>query len=117
MLQPPEPASRPLSIRTNATSATQQDITGETWKMAVTKENCWDDLILTLGMSSVGKGSRWRRDGARRSVTAAGVCRGDSCIGSGGCMFRDRNIKTGILAVDARRLRDLRYLVGLGPKR
>ena len=61
MLQPPEPASRPLSIRTTGTSATQQDKTGETWKMNVTKENCWEDLILTLGTSSwfainVGKG-------------------------------------------------------------
>jgi len=61
MLQPPEPASRPLSIRTTGTSATQQDKTGETWKMNVTKENCWEDLILTLGMyvklvRYVGKG-------------------------------------------------------------
>jgi hypothetical protein len=50
MLQPPEPVSRPLSIRTTGTSATVQDKTGETWKMNVTKDNCWEDLILTLGM-------------------------------------------------------------------
>jgi hypothetical protein len=61
MLQPPGPASRPLSIRTTGTSATQQDKSGETWKMNVTKENCWEDLILTLGTSRrlvryVGKG-------------------------------------------------------------
>ncbi|CAN9185460.1 hypothetical protein AA0119_g11616 [Alternaria tenuissima] len=48
MLQPPEPVSRPLSIRTTGTSATVQDKTGETWKMNVTKDNCWEDLILTL---------------------------------------------------------------------
>ncbi|EMD85806.1 hypothetical protein COCC4DRAFT_207232 [Bipolaris maydis ATCC 48331] len=49
MLQPPrEPASRPLSIRTTGTTATQGDKTGETWKMNVTAENCWEDLILTL---------------------------------------------------------------------
>jgi hypothetical protein len=51
MLQPPQstPNSRPLSIMTTATSATAQDKTGETWKMHVTEENCWEDLILTLG--------------------------------------------------------------------
>ncbi|KAF1937868.1 FabD/lysophospholipase-like protein [Clathrospora elynae] len=49
MLQPPpEPASRPLSIRTIGTTATAQDKSGETWKMNVTKENCWESLILTL---------------------------------------------------------------------
>ena len=32
------------------TSATQEDKTGETWKMNVTADNCWEDLILTLGM-------------------------------------------------------------------
>ena len=52
MLQPPEPVSRPLSIRTTGTSATVQDKTGETWKMNVTKDNCWEDLILTLGTYS-----------------------------------------------------------------
>jgi hypothetical protein len=51
MLQPPTaPNSRPLSIMTTGTSATQADHTGETWKMNVTEHNCWDDLILTLGM-------------------------------------------------------------------
>jgi hypothetical protein len=88
MLLPPEPASRPLSIRTNATSATQQDVTGETWKKAGTMENCWDDLILTLGMSTCGEGSRWRSDGARQGATAAGVHLGDSCIG-GWCRRRE----------------------------
>lgn len=49
MLQPPaEPLSRPLSIRTTGTSATAQDKTGETWTMNVNKDNCWEDLILTL---------------------------------------------------------------------
>lgn len=53
MLQPPtEARSRPLSVMTTAstgTSATAQDKSGETWKMNVNKDNCWDDLILTLG--------------------------------------------------------------------
>jgi hypothetical protein len=51
MLQPPQsaPNSRPLSIMTTGTSATAQDKTGETWKMYVTEDNCWEDLILTLG--------------------------------------------------------------------
>ena len=45
MLQPPrEPASRPLSIRTTGTTATQGDKTGETWKMNVTAENCWEQI-------------------------------------------------------------------------
>lgn len=34
---------------TTGTSATAQDKTGETWKMDVDKDNCWEDLILTLG--------------------------------------------------------------------
>lgn len=54
MLQPPpaEAHSRPLSIltmATTATTATAQDKTGETWSMNVDKDNCWEDLILTLG--------------------------------------------------------------------
>jgi len=51
MLQPPpaEAHSRPLSIRTMATTATALDKTGETWAMSVDKDNCWEDLILTLG--------------------------------------------------------------------
>ncbi|EAT82920.2 hypothetical protein SNOG_09655 [Parastagonospora nodorum SN15] len=49
MLQPPTaPNSRPLSIMTTGTSATQADKTGETWKMSVNEDNCWEDLILTL---------------------------------------------------------------------
>ncbi|KAJ4375817.1 hypothetical protein N0V83_001094 [Neocucurbitaria cava] len=49
MLQPPtEPRSRPLSVMTTGTSATAQDKTGETWKVSVDRDNCWDDLILTL---------------------------------------------------------------------
>lgn len=53
MLQPPTaPNSRPLSIMTTGTSATQADKTGETWKMSVNEDNCWEDLILTLGMCS-----------------------------------------------------------------
>lgn len=54
MLQPPPPladsslSSRPLSIMTTGTSATAADKTGETWKVAVDKDNCWEDLILTL---------------------------------------------------------------------
>lgn len=49
MLQPPtERPSRPMSIMTTGTSATAQDKTGETWKMDVDKDNCWEDLILTL---------------------------------------------------------------------
>ena len=50
MLQPPtEPHSRPLSVMTTGTTATAQDKTGETWAMDVNKDNCWEDLILTLG--------------------------------------------------------------------
>jgi hypothetical protein len=53
MLQPPieasQHSSRPLSIMTTATSATAQDTTGNTWMRNVDEENCWEDLILTLG--------------------------------------------------------------------
>lgn len=56
MLQPPptesSPNSRPLSIMTTGTTATAQDKSGETWKVHVTEENCWEDLILTLGTYS-----------------------------------------------------------------
>ncbi|KZM25365.1 uncharacterized protein EKO05_0000583 [Ascochyta rabiei] len=45
---PQESPSRPLSIRTTGTSATMADKTGETWRSAVDKHNCWEDLILTL---------------------------------------------------------------------
>lgn len=41
------------------TSATQEDKTGETWKLNVTAENCWEDLILTLGTSTCS-GCRYR---------------------------------------------------------
>lgn len=34
---------------TTGTSATAQDKSGDTWKMNVDKDNCWEDLILTLG--------------------------------------------------------------------
>jgi len=34
---------------TTGTTATAQDKTGETWAMDVNKDNCWEDLILTLG--------------------------------------------------------------------
>jgi hypothetical protein len=37
---------------TTGTTATAQDKTGETWKMDVNEDNCWKDLILTLGMYS-----------------------------------------------------------------
>lgn len=52
MLQPPTESlaqSRPLSVMTSGTSATAQDKTGETWKTSVDRDNCWEDLILTLG--------------------------------------------------------------------
>lgn len=52
MLQPPEPPSRPLSIRTTGTTATAKDKSGQTWMMSVDKDNCWEDLILTLGAYS-----------------------------------------------------------------
>jgi hypothetical protein len=96
-LQPPEPASRPLSIRTNATSATQMDITGETWKTAVTKENCWDDLILTLGTSMWGRVHGTARDSqpgvyraidegdARTSKTLSQVYSGEAEAEKGVC--------------------------------
>ncbi|KAF2272115.1 FabD/lysophospholipase-like protein [Westerdykella ornata] len=50
MLRPPniDPPQRPLSIMTTATSASGQDKTGATWATAVTDENAWEDLILTL---------------------------------------------------------------------
>lgn len=53
MLQPPapntsSPSSRPLSIMTTGTTATAADKTGETWKVHVNEDNCWEDLILTL---------------------------------------------------------------------
>jgi hypothetical protein len=38
---------------TTGTSATQADKTGDTWKMSVNEDNCWEDLILTLGMCSL----------------------------------------------------------------
>jgi len=34
---------------TTGTSATAQDKSGNTWKMNVNEDNCWEDLILTLG--------------------------------------------------------------------
>jgi hypothetical protein len=46
---PQDSPSRPLSIRTTGTSATMADKTGEAWRGAVDKHNCWEDLILTLG--------------------------------------------------------------------
>jgi hypothetical protein len=56
MLQPPQiassPNSRPQSTMSAGTSATAQDKTGETWKMHVNEDNCWEDLILTLGTFS-----------------------------------------------------------------
>lgn len=66
---PQESPSRPLSIRTTGTSATMADKTGETWRGAVDKHNCWEDLILTLGMycccvSRIAGGSRNAQPGA-----------------------------------------------------
>lgn len=37
---------------TTGTTATAADKSGETWKVHVTEENCWEDLILTLGTYS-----------------------------------------------------------------
>jgi hypothetical protein len=88
MLQPPQstPNSRPLSIMTTATSATAQDKTGETWKMHVTEENCWEDLILTLGtyccfcdtvsLSACGMVDGTRTAGAQCTVQLPGTIAG-----------------------------------------
>ena len=49
MLQPPVDSSRAPSIMTTATSASAQDKTGHVWSISVDEDNCWEDLILTLG--------------------------------------------------------------------
>lgn len=49
MLVPPSDTPRAASIMTTASSASAADKTGHTWSVAVTEDNCWDDLILTLG--------------------------------------------------------------------
>jgi hypothetical protein len=93
MLQPPQPEStpnsRPLSIMTTGTSATAQDKTGETWKMHVTEDNCWEDLILTLGTyccseySQPGRIGYGRREDDRRRHSVwsmqSGVSHGIMC--------------------------------------
>jgi hypothetical protein len=73
------------------------DITGETWKTAVTKENCWDDLILTLGTSMWGRVQGTARDSqqgvyqvidegdARTSRTVSQVCSGGAETEKGVC--------------------------------
>lgn len=63
---PQDSPSRPLSIRTTGTSATMADKTGEAWRGAVDKHNCWEDLILTLGMCRIAHGER----GGSRDIQA-----------------------------------------------
>lgn len=48
-LAPPVDSPRALSIMTTGTSASAADKTGHTWSVSVTEDNCWEDLILTLG--------------------------------------------------------------------
>ena len=50
-LAPPSDTPRAASIMTTASSASAADKTGHVWSISVTEENCWNDLILTLGES------------------------------------------------------------------
>ncbi|KAH7392275.1 hypothetical protein DE146DRAFT_135560 [Phaeosphaeria sp. MPI-PUGE-AT-0046c] len=84
MLQPPQiessPNSRPLSIMTTGTTATAQDKSGETWKVHVTEENCWEDLILTLGTYSYLNFSLAQRLSWGERSEAASRCEVALCV-------------------------------------
>ena len=71
MLVPPSDTPRAASIMTTASSASAADKTGHTWSVAVTEDNCWDDLILTLGKYTVQYASKV---GRQHAPSAEAVC-------------------------------------------